>query len=205
MRITLSRLGKRYNYDWIFKDIDYEFQTGTGYAVLGANGSGKSTFLKILSGHESPSEGSISYSNGSDIPRERIFEHVTICAPYVEVLDELTLQELYAFHAKMKHMRTASVNEFASLLKLEDAIDKEIRDYSSGMKQRIKLGLAALSDSDILLLDEPTTNLDEQGVAWYNELLAAHTADRIVVVCSNQKEREQRMCTEELNIEAYKN
>jgi ABC-type multidrug transport system ATPase subunit len=206
MQISLQHIGKSYNEDWIFRKLDYQFLSNTAYAVLGANGSGKSTLLKLIAGHLLPSEGSIIYT-GQDgiIASENIFRSVSIAAPYLELIEEFTLSEVIVFHQRFKTFRNQlNQEEVLAHMDLEGAQNKILKHFSSGMKQRVKLALAILSSSEILLLDEPTSNLDKKGIEWYKALMAVHSDQRITLVCSNQQQQEYAFCAEFLNIEAYK-
>ena len=187
MEIRLHKVSKKYRFEWILKNISTNFTAGKQYAVLGPNGSGKSTFLKIISGHLSPSKGKIEFvSAGKNIDVDQIYKEVSIAAPYVELIEEFTLQEALTFHKKFKpFINNASVADMIALLDLEQSKDKEIKYFSSGMKQRVKLVLAICSQSRLLLLDEPTTNLDQKGIDWYLDLVQANLKDRITIVASN--------------------
>ena len=203
--IELQNTGKRYRLDWIFRAVDYTFQSGQRYAILGPNGSGKSTLLKVLSGHLSPSKGNIRFEkNGAQVASELLYQQVSYAAPYIELIEEFTLEEALHFHAKLKPLLPGlSPNHLGEILALSRARNKEIRFFSSGMKQRLKLALAICSDSPILLLDEPATNLDEQGVGWYKDLLHEYAADRLVVIASNDP-HDAEFCPLHLNILDYK-
>lgn len=207
MNITLQNIGRRYNKEWIFRHLDYTFSFGKKYAILGPNGSGKSTLLKVLSGSLSPSEGTITYTNTQQqaIAVEDIYTELTIAAPYVELLEELTLREMLDFHFKFKDFRAGyDSRRVLELLDLPKAVDKEIRFFSSGMKQRVKLVLSCCSSSRIVLLDEPTSNLDSSGEAWYKALVEATIGeDRLLLIGSNQ-EKEYDFCDEQLHILSYK-
>lgn len=207
MNITLQNIGRRYNKEWIFSHIDYTFSFGKKYAILGPNGSGKSTLLKLISGSLSPSEGQLTYTDNQQkvVDVEDVFQHLTIAAPYVELLEELTLREMIAFHFKFKdYLSGYDEQGLLELMGLRRAVDKEIRFFSSGMKQRVKLALACCSESSIVLLDEPTSNLDQEGEAWYSRLVKETIGqDRLLLVGSNQ-EKEYDFCEEQLNILAYK-
>lgn len=207
MSITLQNLGRRYNREWIFRRLDYTFSLGKKYAVLGPNGSGKSTLLKVLSGSLAPSEGKIAYEDKDIQPilPEDVFQQLTIAAPYMELIEEFTLRELIAFHFKFKsYLPGFNLNEVVRTLQLEKAVDKEIRFFSSGMKQRVKLALACCSSSRIVLLDEPMSNLDVAGEDWYLSLIG-HTmqANRVLIIGSNQQ-KEYGFCDEQINIMSYK-
>ncbi len=205
MTISLSDAGKRFNRDWIFRHVNFQFHSGTSYAITGPNGSGKSTLLQVLSGGTMTNEGKISFTeNGKEIPSENIYRHVSICAPYLEVIEEMTLLEFLAFHSGFKPFLPGFTHQrIVEILGLEKAANKQIRYYSSGMKQRVKLAQCILSDSAIVLLDEPCTNLDITGINLYHQLIAENAKDRLVLVSSND-EVEYRFCTEKININDYK-
>ncbi len=204
MLITVKNLGKRYSRDWIFKNLDWEFKEGTVTAILGPNGSGKSTLLQILSGHMVPSVGSISYNSGGKvIPVEDVFGSVAIAAPYLELTEEFTLRETIRFHFSFKEVKKGlPISELPEVFGLAHALDKKIKDYSSGMLQRLKLGLAFYSRCDLLFLDEPTSNLDEKSLHWYHSLLAGIEAGTCVFIASNQP-HEYPEKAQKLHIQKY--
>ncbi|MBC6990192.1 ATP-binding cassette domain-containing protein [Hymenobacter sp. BT491] len=201
MQIEAVGLGKRFHREWIFRGLTHIFRPGSATAILGPNGSGKSTLLNTLSGQLLSTEGSLSYAyQGRAIAVEEIPQLLAYCAPYLEVIEELTLTELLHFHTRFKPLRTGfTAKRLIELMYLEKSRHKLIRDFSSGMKQRLKLALALYSDAPLLLLDEPTTNLDRTGVDWYHEHVQATTADRLVLVSSNVPE-EYDFCTEQLDV-----
>ncbi len=187
MRIELEKASKRYRFDWIFSDLTFSFHQGKYYAVAGPNGSGKSTLLKVLSGQLTPSRGNIRYSNNEQtITRESVYQHISIAAPYVELIEEFSLGEMIDFHRQFKPFQNKrSTNELLKILELPKVKNREIRFFSSGMKQRVKLLLAILSQTTILLLDEPTTNLDQQGIQWYEHIMEQFAQNKIVIIASN--------------------
>lgn len=205
MTIQLQSAGKRYRLDWIFRGLDFSFEKGQRYAVLGPNGSGKSTFLKVLSGHLSLSKGAILFENQrKKVEPDEVYRHISYAAPYIELIEEFTLEEALKFHASLKPLLpNFSPAKLYDLLALPRARSKEIRFFSSGMKQRVKLALAVCSDTPVLLLDEPATNLDVQGVDWYKNLVAEYAADRLVVIASNDP-HDAEFCPVHLNILDYK-
>ena len=205
MTIQLENVGKRYRLEWIFRKLSGSFQTGERWAILGPNGSGKSTLLKVFSGHLSPSKGEISFEHqGVKIKEEAVFKNISYAAPYIELIEEFTLEEALRFHAKLKPLlpgfTPASLYE---LLALPRTRQKEIRFFSSGMKQRLKLALAVCSDTPVLLLDEPATNLDVQGVEWYKNLISEYAAERLVIIASNDP-HDAEFCAKHLNILEFK-
>ncbi|WP_317132160.1 ABC transporter ATP-binding protein [Sphingobacterium phlebotomi] len=187
--------------------MDYTFSFGKKYAILGPNGSGKSTLLKVISGSLAPSEGEIVYENISTqrILTEGVYQQLTVAAPYMELIEEFTLRELISFHFKFKsYLSGFDLGEVVRILHLEKALDKEIRFFSSGMKQRVKLTLACCSSSNMVLLDEPMSNLDTAGEDWYLSLIERTIGtDRILIIGSNQ-EKEYAFCDEQINITSYK-
>lgn len=205
MKITLQNIGRRFNRDWIFRNIDYTFTSGETYAILGPNGSGKSTLLQVLNGSLAPSTGDIKYFlDDNPIEIDTVFKHVSLAAPYLELIEEFTMDEMTNFHFKFKSYR-AGMNKDAviDLLNLQGGRNKMIKYFSSGMKQRLKLALAFCSDTPMLMLDEPTSNLDTQGVDWYLNLVQQFAADRLTIICSNQL-HEYSFCEHQLNISDYK-
>ncbi len=205
MTIQLHNAGKRYNRDWIFRSLDYTFQLGKHYAITGPNGSGKSTLLQILSGAVSINEGSCIHTfKDVPVPAEKIFNYTSLCAPYLELVEEFTLAEFLSFHQSFKpFVNGMSVGAVAEAVQLAHARHKKINEYSSGMKQRVKLAQCLLSDTPLVLLDEPCTNLDAAGIALYNQLIKTYCSGKLVVVSSNDI-AEYGFCEEVLDITRYK-
>ena len=205
MTISLSDAGKRYNRDWIFRHFNYQFESGNSYAITGPNGSGKSTLLQALSGGMYINEGTIEYQLLDKKQKtEEIYKDISICAPYLEVIEEMTLQEFLNFHQQFKpFLKEVTTDFIITAIGLEKATNKQIRFYSSGMKQRVKLAQCIFSDTAIVLLDEPCTNLDTAGIALYHSLIAMYCKDRLVVVSSND-EVEYKFCGERINVGDYK-
>ncbi|ARS36188.1 ABC transporter ATP-binding protein [Pontibacter actiniarum] len=204
MQINLTGLGKRYNYEWIFRNLTYTFESGTAYAVLGHNGSGKSTLLTVVAGHNLASEGELTYSfGGKAIALDAAYRHLSLTAPYLELVEEFTLLEMLNFHSRFKPLRHGlSALQLVDRMGLQKSKHKYVKDFSSGMKQRLKLGLAIYSNSSMLLLDEPTTNLDQEGVAWYQEHVSQNRQDRLIIVGSNIQ-HEYSFCDQQLRISDY--
>ena len=205
MNIHLNNTGKRFNREWIFRKLDYQFLQGKSYAITGTNGSGKSTLLQIIAGATLHSEGKIEYftSPQNEIAEaENAYKQIAIAAPYLDLVEEMTATEFLTFHNNFKPF-TASFAEMLQAVGLQKAADKQVRYYSSGMKQRLKLAQAFFSQTSVLLLDEPTTNLDEEGIEVYKNLWAKHTANRLVIVSSNDK-TEYENCNDAIRIGDYK-
>lgn len=204
MNITLQNVGRRFNKEWIFRNLSVEFTSGNSYAILGPNGSGKSTLLSVLTGSLSPSEGEISFSDTKEISVENIYKYISLAAPYLELVETFTLKESIDFHFKFKNFASGlDSKKLITILGLEKAANKEIKYFSSGMKQRTKLALACCTDTPILFLDEPTSNLDVQGINWYRELIENFGKDRLTIIGSNQIQ-EYDFCTNQIQISDYK-
>lgn len=206
MKIILEKISRKYNYDWIFRDVSYTFESGEAYAILGSNGSGKSTLLQIISGHLHPSGGSIHYQmDGKTIAADDFFRYISYSGPYLEILEEFTLEEMIRFHRKFKpFILGLSEEEVIQITQLGKNRKKPIKYYSSGMKQRVKLALALLSDTRVILLDEPSSNLDHQAIEWYRSLVKEYHRDRILIICSNSQPQEHDFCRHSLVIDHYK-
>ena len=205
MTISLNQTGKRFNYDWIFRGVTLTFSEGQRYAILGPNGSGKSTLLQVISGAIQHNEGSVLYGTPEKpIAPDAFFRYCAIAAPYLELIEEFTLTEIIRFHQQFKNLLPGITPAMAmQLVGLEKAANKQLRNFSSGMKQRIKLALAILSDVPVLLLDEPCTNLDAAGIALYQQLITDYGGNRLIIVSSND-EQEYFMCKELIHITEYK-
>lgn len=205
LTIRAESLSKRFNKEWIFQELTYEFRQGKTYAITGPNGSGKSTVMQILWGQMPPSSGSLSYFQGDErIPDDLIYQKVSIATPYMDLIDEFTLTEQVAFHFKTKPIKPGySIQQVIETMYLTGAKHKFIANFSSGMKQRVKLGLAFLTDTPVLFLDEPGTNLDQQAMAWYQAHLNMEIPGRLILIASNQPE-EYSVDAEVFNVMEFK-
>ncbi|AUD04683.1 ABC transporter ATP-binding protein [Spirosoma pollinicola] len=205
LTITTENIGKKYRREWIFRRVNLTLAAGASYTFVGPNGSGKSTLLQLLAGNLPATEGTLTYSMVDKlIDSDDWFRQVSIAAPYLELVEELTLDELLTFHQTFKPFRNGLTSEsVADRLLLTHARNKEIKYFSSGMKQRVKLGLAFFSNSPIVILDEPTSNLDQQGAAWYHEQVRQLGADQLLLIGSNQPE-EYDFCPNVIDVMQWK-
>ena len=205
MQIQLEQTGKKYNREWIFRGLTHTFIAGKKYAITGPNGSGKSTLLQTIAGSTALSEGSIQYTHaGKELAPENAYTQLSICAPYLTLIEEMTALEFLAFHQSFKSfMPGITPDIILETIGLTDAANKQIRYYSSGMKQRIKLAQAIFSDVPVLFLDEPCTNLDETGYALYQSLIQNYASNKLIIVSSNDK-LEYNFCEEVIDIKKYK-
>lgn len=188
INITVEKLGKKFNREWIFKNFDHSFRSGEVYAITGPNGSGKSTLMQILWGQMPASSGIIKYkTSDTEISHDEVYKHVAVATPYLDLIEEFTLEEQIRFHFRLKRCRNAMTEtEIMERMYLTHARHKQLLNFSSGMKQRVKLALAFYSAADVIFLDEPGTNLDSIAFEWYIRELASMPAECLVFIASNQ-------------------
>ncbi len=205
INISLNDTGKRYNREWIFRHLSIEFTAGGAYAITGPNGSGKSTLLQIIAGAVGFSEGQVVYTkNNTVVPEQQVYQEIAFAAPYLELVEEMTLEEFLNFHRQFKPFFPGITTELAAeAVGLQTARSKQIVHFSSGMKQRLKLAQAFFSDTPVLLLDEPTANLDAAGAAIYHELVNRYRGNRLVIISSNDPQ-EYSFCTSVVQMSDYK-
>lgn len=206
MKINLHNIGKRFQNEWIFKDLNTTLDTENPTAIIGSNGSGKSTLLQVLSGYLTPSKGSIQWEkNGKLISVQHIYKEISLATPSSALYEDFTLKENIAFFSAFKKFKSnLSMEEVAQKMQLEAQMNKQLKFYSSGMRQRVKLGLAIMAESEVLLLDEPSSHLDANAILWYQNLVHEFKENRIVCVASNKEEAETIFCTQKIDILNHK-
>lgn len=205
MEIVLSNVSKSFGREAVITGLDHVFTTGSRTAILGPNGSGKSTLLQVVAGALTPTAGTVAHHlQGRTVDPLEVYRHVSIASPYLNLYEDLTLAQTISTHARFKPFRHALLtDEVARLALLHQHLDKPVRNLSSGMGQRLKLSLAILSATPLLLLDEPTSNLDTKGAGWFKELLLGHLTGRTLLVASNRQEEETFACDQVLGTALY--
>ncbi|MEO6302353.1 MAG: ABC transporter ATP-binding protein [Bacteroidia bacterium] len=206
LSVQLNHLSKKFNKEWIFKDLSYTINAGDKVVILGGNGSGKSTLLQVISGFITENEGEVIYKlNDKVVPIDKIKNYISFASPYIHLVEEFTLTEMID-HTKIfkPFVKDLSTQQIIELLDLEKAKNKLIKQFSSGMKQRLKLGVAILCDTPLLLLDEPVSNLDAKAIDWYKNLIKNYSQNRTVIVASNAIQDEFFICDKQLNVADYK-
>tara|TARA_B100001059_G_scaffold98946_1_gene98567 strand:+ start:549 stop:1166 length:618 start_codon:yes stop_codon:yes gene_type:complete len=203
--IVLEGLQKKFGKQHILQDVSYTFQTGSKTVILGSNGSGKSTLIKILSGSLEATEGSPVYTfEGSNVTAKSAGLHVGIAAPYVALNPMFSLKETLAFHEQFCPFPEGfKLTDWLYKAGLAAHEDKRLSTFSSGMLQRVRLLLAVANDRPLLLLDEPLSNLDAEGVQFYTELIRSFAHSKTIIVGSNYQKDEYSYCTDELLLEKH--
>jgi ABC-type multidrug transport system ATPase subunit len=206
LNISIQHAGKKFGTEWIFRKLDLEINPSDKIAILGLNGSGKSTLLQALSGYLTLNEGNIFFTlNGQPVDSEIMYRYCSYASPYLELIEDFTLAELITHTQIYKPFVNAlSVQEVIELSGLSEHQHKFIHQFSSGMKQRLKLTLAILADAPVLLLDEPTSNLDIQVIQWYQTMIQNYAQDKTIMVCSNSIKEEYHFCSKTILMEDYK-
>jgi ABC-type multidrug transport system ATPase subunit len=203
VQIKIENISKKFQKIQIFSALSFEFSTPHHYGIIGGNGSGKSSLLKVLAGYATPNQGSISYTNiDKYIPVEDIYQHLMISAPYIDLIEDFSIVEQIDFHFRFKKV-IEGISKEDIIAELGFDTSKYIKTYSSGMKQKLKLALGFYSQCDILLIDEPTSFLDKNAIEWFHSKIATLKRDKIVIIASNDK-NDLVSCSEIINIENYK-
>jgi ABC-type multidrug transport system ATPase subunit len=190
LEVSLENISKRFGYQWIVRACNYHFPPGSISGISGMNGSGKSTLIKIISSHLSPTEGKVKYKAGEKwVGNSDIYKYLSMVGPYTGLIGEYNIEEQYDFHFKFKKKsRDIKFEEFREWLELDIHPTKRIMDYSSGMHQRLQLGIALQTDVPLLLLDEPTSFLDNHAKDWFYRNLESMAANKTIIIASNDKE-----------------
>lgn len=200
MEIRAEGAGKKFGKDWIFKNFDYQFQAARRYAILGANGSGKSTLLMALCGYYQLNKGNVRWFSDAEIKEENWYSQYALCSPMMELPEELTIEEFLHSHFELKPLKADwSIATMLEMTHLKKAAGRYLRQLSSGQRQRIKLLAALGADVPVVFLDEPCTNLDQEGIQWYRQLVE-NLSGQLLMIASNM-EVEYAFCEHQLRIE----
>jgi ABC-type multidrug transport system ATPase subunit len=200
MEILATNLSKKFRQEFVIRDFSHQFKAGNSYAITGPNGSGKSTLLQLIAQFTLPNSGKIEMTG---IDPELVYTQITYAAPYVELIEEYTLTEHLAILVKNNYLPSSiEIDTFEEFIDLQPGRFKLIKNYSSGMRQKLKLGFALLSERPVLLLDEPTTNFDEQAKQWFFNRLNDQR-HKLIIIASNEL-REIEFCSEKIAIVEFK-
>lgn len=208
IEVICDNLSKSYSGKSVFKNFNFKITNRQSVSITGRNGSGKSTLVKILSELIQPTSGKVKILE-NDIPleKENRFAKTGVLAPYVNLYEELSGFENLVFFYKLrnenKNNTLETVNFFLNKTGLYDQRNELLKNYSSGMKQKLKIAFAIMTEPEILILDEPRTNLDSYGVELINEITEKQKEKGILIVATNE-ENEKKNCDITINIEDYK-
>ena len=202
MEVHLDKVGKKFGQNWLYKDLNAHILPNSHWVIKGANGSGKSTLLQIIYGFIASSKGTVQWKlNERELGPAEVPLVSSFAAPYMDLPEHLTMQEVIALHFTFKKQLDSKLF-LASLdeLNLKPSMQKQVRFFSSGMKQRLKLLLAFYTDSQLLMLDEPCSNLDESGISWYRNHISQAASNRTFIIASNQS-FEYEICNNQISID----
>lgn len=206
MEIQFRQAGRKFPGQTVFQQVDLNIESGSRWSILGGNGSGKSTFLKTAFGALSLSEGQIQhYSKGQALDLQSAALRIAYAAPYLELIEELAVKEFLQRYAAFRPFRAdARTDYILERTLLSEASQRKIRFLSSGMKQRLRLGIALLSEAELVILDEPTSNLDRDGVQWYQDFLQEEIGTRTLLIGTNYNNEEAFLCDRQLRVSDYR-
>lgn len=200
LSIHLQSVSKKYHNHFLYKNLNLDILHADKIVITGNNGSGKSTLLKIIAGIVSPSNGKVIYKlNDNELEKNKWHQYISIAAPYMHIPEEWSVKELIA-HTKVFRQFLADEKELLKLLELDNHLDKPIKQFSSGMKQKTKLLLAIADAAPILLLDEPCSNLDTNAVKWYENMINDFALKKTILVFSNSRSEEYFFCNKHFSL-----
>lgn len=206
VKLTVKNLTKVFGKLLVFKNLSFELRFSSSLVVTGRNGSGKSTLLKIIAGLLGPTAGDVIYQiDGETVEKIDWFRYVGFVAPYLQLYDEFTGYENLELSAKMRGLKNydRKISEVLNLVGLYTRRNDLVRGYSSGMKQRLKYAFALLHEPPVLILDEPSSNLDSEGVELVWKIAAEQKEKGILIVATNEAD-EIKMGEEILNLDEIK-
>ena len=190
MKLFVDKIGKKFGEKKIFQNISFELTSGKSAAIVGPNGSGKTTLVRIICGLLRPTNGEVIYiENEHPIELQRFHRSLGMVGPYLQLYEELTARENLTFFAKMKGIADAEgrISYLMNRLNLAGREDDPVKTYSSGMHQRLKYIFALLAEPEVLVLDEPTSNLDSDGINRVYEIMSEQKKDKILLFATNDQ------------------
>jgi heme exporter protein A len=189
LRLTATGITKEFNRRTIFRDVSASLSPGDSLAITGRNGSGKSTLVKVIAGLLSPSRGTIGYTlDGKPLDPESLRYHIGLVTPYLQLYDEFSGSENLELLSKIRSDAGIDARRIEHVLEevgLSERRSDFVRTYSSGMKQRLKYAFAVLHQPSLLVLDEPTSNLDHDGIAMVRRFVEQQKKSGMLIVATN--------------------
>lgn len=201
--IQLFNISKKYYSHFLYKNLNLEIPSKDKIVITGNNGSGKSTLLKIITGLVSPTSGKVIYLNEDKfIHKSEWYKYISVAAPYMGLIEDFSVNELTE-HLFVFRKYQLERKELTELLELDKHIQKPIKYFSSGMKQKLRLLLAITDTAPILLLDEPTSNLDGTTTRWYSTMIEKFATHKTILVFSNFQQQEYFFCNKHIDLSDY--
>ncbi|HSP88769.1 MAG TPA: ABC transporter ATP-binding protein [Ignavibacteriaceae bacterium] len=205
--LVAENVNKTFGRRLIFKDISFKINSSTIFGISGPNGSGKSTLVKIIANIISTSSGKLIHNqNGNEIKPEKLHNHIGLVSPYLVLYDEFTAYENLNYFSEIRGVsfNKERVDSLLTKFLLFNRKDDFVKTYSSGMKQRLKFIFALMHSPQLIILDEPTSNLDDEGKEVVYDLIKEEGSKNIVIVASNEK-TDLSLCTDLIDLKNYKN
>jgi|SRR4030095_1671502 len=201
IKLQAVNLTKKFSRKTIFENINFTLTDGSSAAITGKNGSGKSTLIKIIANLLSQSSGELEISiNSNMIKKENLYKFTGFVSPYLSLYDEFTGYENLKLVSDIRGIKHNGIDEALKQVGLFERKDDLLKIYSSGMKQRLKIAFAILHKPEILLLDEPTTNLDSEGIGIVDEISGEFKKNGILIIATNDP-HEKSLCENEINLD----
>jgi heme exporter protein A len=204
--LTAEGINKTFGRRLIFNDIGFKINSPSIFGISGPNGSGKSTLVKIIANILSPSKGKISHHlNSSEIKPEKLHNNIGLVSPYLVLYDEFTAYENLSYFSEIRgsSFNKERIDDLLNKFLLFNRRNDLVKTYSSGMKQRLKFIFALMHSPELIILDEPTSNLDEDGKEVVYELVKEEGSQNVVIVASNE-ERDLLLCDKIIKLENFK-
>lgn len=204
VKLEVTSLKKIFDRKIIFKDVDFTLNTLDSIAITGKNGSGKSTLIKILANVFTQTTGQVNLSiNGKNIEKQYYYKYIGFVSPYLNLYDEFTGYENLKIISEIRGLHEANIEPVLKRVGLWERRNDLLKIYSSGMKQRLKIAFSIIHEPEILLFDEPTSNLDAEGIRLVDSIADEYKNRSILIIATND-EHERSLCTKEINLNNYK-
>lgn len=198
--LEVSNLRKDFDRRPIFKNLNFTLANSDSLAITGKNGSGKSTLIKVLANTYSQTSGNVSFTiDGKPVERQHFYNYIGFVSPYLNLYDEFTGYENLHFVTKLRGLKSGIIDDVLKRVGLFERRHDLVKIYSSGMKQRLKLAFSIIHNPLILMLDEPTSNLDAEGIKVVDNIAEEYKHERILIIATND-EHERSLCKSDINL-----
>jgi len=204
--VEAIKLNKTFGRRLIFNDINFRLDEPGIFGISGPNGSGKSTLVKIIAGLLSSTKGKISHKNSEkEIIPEKLHNHIGFVSPYLVLYEEFSAWENLEIFSNIRDITFDKeyAKELLNRFLLYNRRNDLVKTYSSGMKQRMKFIFALIHRPELLIFDEPTSNLDNEGKNSVYEIIEDKSKESIIIIASNDK-ADLDLCPEILDLTAFK-